>query len=451
MKREDTHVGGGARPPGPQLNDEEGIHHEHTTWACAPTQRRRHSPRRHGVTEDARSPVLRTVSLCASVVSLLVLSFQSRLTVADEPQREATAIRVGTLHVGDGTTIAEALVVVEDGKFSVVGAADASSPLSAMRRFPNAHAAPGFVDGFTRLGLQGGAAEDVEVLTPLVRASDAFDASDPALRGLAAEGVTTIGFGPEPGNVAAGSAGAARLGGDRAEAVLSDGPMTFSFTRAALRADRVPATLAGARRLLEAAFAGSPWTAAGERAPPVRGDALAALRDLRPGLAHAWCDTPASARAAVETLRAKRLEPVLVGLRDCAAEPDALASLGAACVVTALRPEDPLALLALPARLHAKGVPVSISTGAPDRSPRSMRLALSLAVAAGLPGEAALSAATSAPARALGLGDRVGRVAPRLDADLVVTDGPPWEVRSRVLLVLSAGRVVYDRAAETAR
>jgi imidazolonepropionase-like amidohydrolase len=37
-------------------------------------------------------------------------------------------------------------------------------------------------------------------------------------------------------------------------------------------------------------------------------------------------------------------------------------------------------------------------------------------------------------------------VAPGLDADLVVFDGPPWEVRSRILLVLSGGDVVLDRA-----
>ncbi len=369
---------------------------------------------------------------------------------ADEAGGGALVLRVGTLHVGDGKTVASALIVVEGGKFALVGAGDVP-PRAIVRDFAAAHAAPGFIDGFTRLAVQGGAAEDVEVLTPQVRAADAFDPRSPQIRGLAAEGTTLIGFGPAASNLACGRAGAARLTATGATLVDASGPPTFSFTGAALRSDRVPATFAGARRLLECAFAGERWRGPGETDVPVDDTALAALRDLPAGPVIAWADSLACARTAVETLRAKKLEPTLVGIRDCAAEPDALAALGAPCVVTSLRPEDPLAVLSLAARLHAKGVAIAISTSAPDRSPRSLRLALSLAVAAGLPGEVALSAVTSTPAKMLGLGARVGRVATGLDADLVVTDGAPWEARSRILLVVSGGEIAFDRAAETSR
>jgi imidazolonepropionase-like amidohydrolase len=221
----------------------------------------------------------------------------------------------------------------------------------------------------------------------------------------------------------------------------------FSFTSPALRWDRVPATLSGARRLLECAFAGERWREPGQPDVPLHAESIAVLRDLPAGPVLAWADTPATARAAVETLRAKKLEATLVGLRGCASEPEALAELGAPCVVTSLRPEDSLALLALPARLHEKGVAVAISTSAPDRSPTSLRLALSLAVAAGLPADAAVATVTSVPAKMLGLGARIGLVAPKYDADLVVFDGAPWEVRSRVLLVVAGGAVTFDRAA----
>jgi imidazolonepropionase-like amidohydrolase len=364
---------------------------------------------------------------------------------ADDAPRAAVVLRVGTLHVGDGKTMPNALIVVEGGKFTVAG--EGAVPVGAVvRDLAAAHAAPGFVDAFTRLGVQGGAAEDVEALTPGVRAADAFDAKSPQLADLAANGTTVVGFGPAAANVAAGCGGAARLTASGAIVIDAAGPPVFAFVPPALRFDRAPATLAGARRLLEKAFAGKSWREAGDMALPISGGAIKALHALPPGRAVAWADSPASATAAVETLRAKQLDPVLVGLRECAAEPDALVGLVAPCAVTALRPEDPLAMLALPARLHAKGVPVAITTSAPDRSPRSLRLALSLAVAAGLPPEAAVATVTSAPAKMLGLDGRIGRVAPGLDADLVVFDGPPWEVRSRILLVLSGGDVVLDRA-----
>ena len=383
-------------------------------------------------------------------LAVLLVGVGTHAAPADETAGAQLVLRVGTLHVGDGKTIANALIVVEGGKFALVGEGEAP-PHAKVRSFAKAHASPGFIDGFTRLAVQGGAAEDVEVLTPQVRAADAFDARSPNLRGLVAAGTTLIGIGPSASNIAAGRAGVVRLGTNTASVVESAGPPTFSFMWPALRGDRVPATFAGARRLLESAFAGQRWRAPGEVDPPVSDDAIAALRDLPAGPAIAWADTLVSASAAVGVLRAKKLDPTLVGVRECAAEPRALAALGAPCVVTGLRPEDSLALLALPGRLHAKGVPVAISTGAPDRSPHSLRLALALAVAAGLAPEAAVQSVTSVPARMLGIGTRAGRVAPQFDADLVVFDGAPWELQSRVLLVVSGGEIAYERDAGGAK
>jgi imidazolonepropionase-like amidohydrolase len=377
------------------------------------------------------------------VVRLVVVLLLLSTAAADETDRERLVLRVGTLHVGDGKALRNALIVVESGKFTVVGDGEAPAGV-AVRAFPKGHASPGFVDGFTRLGVQGGAAEDVEVLTPQVRAFDAFDARSPDLRGLVEGGTTTIGIGPYAANVASGRAAVVRIAGDGATATESSGPPTFSFASPALRSDRVPATLAGARRLLECAFAGERWRGPGEPELPLRAESIAALRALPPGPALAWADTPVAAKAAVETLRAKKLDVTLLGVRGCASNPDALAALGAPCVVTGLRPEDPLALLALPARLRERGVAVAISTAAPDRSARSLRLALSLAVAAGLPTDAAVPAVTSVPAKMLGVGGRVGLVAPHFDADLVVFDGAPWEASSRVRLVVSGGVVAFE-------
>ena len=66
----------------------------------------------------------------------------------------------------------------------------------------------------------------------------------------------------------------------------------------------------------------------------------------------------------------------------------------------------------------------------------------------GLSAEEALVAATSRAARAVGLAGRIGRIAPRCAADLVLVQGRPWEdaralAAERVAAVMTGGRLAY--------
>jgi imidazolonepropionase-like amidohydrolase len=61
-----------------------------------------------------------------------------------------------------------------------------------------------------------------------------------------------------------------------------------------------------------------------------------------------------------------------------------------------------------------------------------------------------LQALTTAPAERLGYATHKGRLAPGMDADLVVLDGDPSKdvtAFARVRLTLRAGRVIYDAKA----
>ena len=84
------------------------------------------------------------------------------------------------------------------------------------------------------------------------------------------------------------------------------------------------------------------------------------------------------------------------------------------------------------ARLHAAGVPLLAGTdsaclGVVGTGPGvSVHRELELLVEAGLTPEEALAAATSVPAEHFGVGDR-GRIAPGLQADLLLVDGNPAE------------------------
>jgi imidazolonepropionase-like amidohydrolase len=79
------------------------------------------------------------------------------------------------------------------------------------------------------------------------------------------------------------------------------------------------------------------------------------------------------------------------------------------------------------------------------------RMSALLAVRGGLDANTALAAITRVPAEILGLGDRVGSLAPGKDADLLVLTGPPLDIHSHVRRVYADGRVVFEmpRAATT--
>jgi imidazolonepropionase-like amidohydrolase len=66
--------------------------------------------------------------------------------------------------------------------------------------------------------------------------------------------------------------------------------------------------------------------------------------------------------------------------------------------------------------------------------------------AAGMRFEDILAALTTAPAERFGLSDRTGRVAPGMDADLVLLAGDPAkniEALSTVRYTLRKGRIIY--------
>lgn len=83
------------------------------------------------------------------------------------------------------------------------------------------------------------------------------------------------------------------------------------------------------------------------------------------------------------------------------------------------------------ARLHRAGVPVTFTHfTAPTHNAHKVRQAAGVAVAHGLPWDAALAALTKVPAEIFGVGTEFGRIAPGYSADLVLWSGDPLEVTS---------------------
>ncbi len=97
-----------------------------------------------------------------------------------------------------------------------------------------------------------------------------------------------------------------------------------------------------------------------------------------------------------------------------------------------------------PGVLAAAGCQVSIITDSPVIPQQYLPLCAGLAVQAGMDPFAALQAITINPARHIGIEDRVGSLEAGKDADIVITDGSPFEVSTRVLCVLIDGQVIRE-------
>jgi len=96
--------------------------------------------------------------------------------------------------------------------------------------------------------------------------------------------------------------------------------------------------------------------------------------------------------------------------------------------------------LALAGGLDAAGVRVLLGSGG-SSEPRDLRLMAALAVGHGLDRDAALEAVTRGPAQVFDVGRRIGAVRAGMEADLVVLDGDPLDTTTRVLHVVSQGRL----------
>jgi imidazolonepropionase-like amidohydrolase len=99
--------------------------------------------------------------------------------------------------------------------------------------------------------------------------------------------------------------------------------------------------------------------------------------------------------------------------------------------------------------LSKKGVKAALGVSGRDgTSSKFITLAAAMAAANGMDKDAALRAITLTPAEILGVASRIGSLQVGKDADLVILNGPPLDIRSRVEMVMIEGRVVFERKSQ---
>ncbi|KAJ3382619.1 hypothetical protein HDU84_004192 [Entophlyctis sp. JEL0112] len=94
--------------------------------------------------------------------------------------------------------------------------------------------------------------------------------------------------------------------------------------------------------------------------------------------------------------------------------------------------------------LKDAGVKVAYKSDHPVLNAQNLIYEAQKAVQYGLDEDTAFSAVTSVPAERIGAGNRIGRIAPGYDADIVVWDRPPLELGAHPLRVVIDGSVVFS-------
>lgn len=394
-------------------------------------------------------------------LSLVVLALTSALLAQDKPD---FVIRTKRLHLGDGTVLEGATLVVSRGKvLSIVGKDAAVPSATESIVIAEAEVTPGFVEAESRVGMVRGDADNEEgrEVTPWVRAVDGIDKASLAFESLLRTGVTTAVVLPGDRNVIGGVSCALKMVPGAAEvlseevavhAVIGRGP---TARNSAFRGGeptmftRRPTTRMGVIAELRRAF----QEAVGRNQPgwdplyPER-EGLSLARIGRGEVPVAFvCQDAAEILAAVRLCKEAGIPRFRVGgtIESTLVMDDLKAAQIPVLIGPLFNPgsgPEKGGAISDARRLDKAGLVFALSRGTDDAGSTLLDIARA-AARGGLDPNKALAAITSSPAKVCGLDGRVGTLAVGKDADFCVWSADPMSPTSRLLVAAIGGRIVW--------
>ena len=390
------------------------------------------------------------------------------------------AIKNATVLTHEGKRIADAGVRFEDGRIVAIGASSAM-PADAIDA-SGAWLVPGFTDAGCKVGLyevdlEGATHDDDEstdAVTPDARVRDGYNPASPVIPITRANGVTSVLVHPSNGGLISGQAAMFRTVGATVDEalVLAPAGLCINLGHAAVGGGRAgaPASRMGVMMRLRALFDAVqlPEAAAeagddkkkrakkGEAPPPAKPEIKAdadlspvdlTLRELLRGKIPAIirAERADDVMAAIELAKTWGLNAMLLGGAEAHLVAPQLADANMPVLLGPLT-EQPSTFETLAARydnaaiLHRAGVRLAFRTGAAHTS-RTLPTSAGVAVAYGLPFEAAIHALTAGPWEILGDQTR-GRLAEGAEATFFLVDGDPLQPRYPVRRMWIAGAEV---------
>ena len=358
-------------------------------------------------------------------------------------------------------------ILVDSGKISAIGPnlevpADAdlidASGLEVYPGFVEAHGHTG-LDGHGAGSIQADYNERNDIVTPQLRAIDAINPMDQGMRAAALAGVTTVCVGPGSTNVVGGTFAAVKTWGKRIDKMIvkeaigmkcafGENPKSYhsKFTTSRMTtAFYLREALANAREyMMQKEAAGDDLS----KMPALNMKHEALIPVLKKEIplkahAHAADDMFTAIRIAKEFDVNLTLEHVSEGhlIVEELAEENVPLAVGPT-LTSASKYELRNLSWSTPKLLAEAGCQVSIITDAQVSPQEFLPVCAGIAVEAGMDPFMALQAVTINPAKQCLIADRVGSLEAGKDADIVIADGSPLTVPTKICYVLIDGKII---------
>lgn len=362
-------------------------------------------------------------------------------------------------------------VLIKDGRIIDVGPMAFCPKDSESYDLSGLTVYPGFIDAHCHIGMwEDGLSfegddgnEDTDPATPHLRAVDAVNPGDRCFKEAVEAGVTAVVTGPGSANPVAGQMVAMKTFGDRIDDMIIREPVAMKFAlgenpkNTYHSKDETPTTrmataaiireqLKKAQRYQRDILAAEEDEDTDEPDVDVKSEALSLAVDGSIQ-SHFHAHRSDDIFTAIRLAKEYELDLVLVHCTEGYLNAEKLAKEKARAIVgplicTRTKPELSNERDENPAILHKAGVEVAICTDHPEVPIQYLALSAGIAVRAGMDHDEAIKAITSVPAKILGLSDRIGSVAPGLDADLAVFEGDPLSVYETPKWVIIGGKIV---------
>jgi imidazolonepropionase-like amidohydrolase len=362
---------------------------------------------------------------------------------------QTLAVRAEAVLTVSKGTIKNGVVLVRDGKIAAVGA-NVKIP-KGVKVLQAKVVTPGLIDAHSYLGCYYETDEPIDALTPELRVCDAFDPQNPTLQKALRAGITTACIAPGNANVIAGQVSIIKLG-TPPQILWGNAGVKFSISTDATNPQRNPTSRAGlvelVRTALDCARDGKAMSSTAQTSlmagfPTTLDERCRALRSVLNGQRHVCVHAPTAddIENALDLMDEFKLKGCLLHANEAAEVCDLLKERRSPVILGPLRFTDSEKTLKNAGKLAAAGITIAFCTDAPLSDPSSLRLSAHLAVKYGMSPDAALRALTLNAAEILGIAHRVGSIEVSKDADLLLLNGEPLNLTSRVEAVMVNGKV----------
>ena len=348
---------------------------------------------------------------------------------ASVPETAPLAIRADRILLADGKSIANGVILVEDGKIAGVGI-DVAVPEDAVVVRHEGTASAGLVALHSYAGSPSEMFDSTRSVLADARVARAFDPANQDFADAMRAGITSLVLAPIPASVCSGTSALVKTAGGTI--VREEAQLSLGFSARSLRNNRFPTSSGGAIAELDRLFedpSGAFERAAGKKLPVLL--EVQSREDVARAVAFAERHELTGAVSGAEW--AGELAPAIHA-----------AGLSVVCGPLRVGEErrDLLAVLAL----EKAGVPFGFAIDAPANHPSILRTGVALCLREGLGRAAAWRALTSDAARIAGGEGRIGDLAKGLDADIVLWSGDPLDLASGVKAVYVDGKLAWREA-----